>query len=146
MSMDYPKLILIPLLVGGFIALLKIADAVQRHDLSWKTFTAYGGMPSFHTAFVVSITTVVGLADGVFSSTFAIAALFSTIVIRDAMGFRRYIGAQARVVNSLIGKRRAQGSKRLSHLEERVGHTPLEVAVGGVLGFVLSAILYFVIP
>ncbi|MFA6512022.1 MAG: divergent PAP2 family protein [Patescibacteria group bacterium] len=140
-----PKLLAIPALVGILVAFIKIVDAIAKHELSWKTFTAYGGMPSFHTAFVVSLTTVVGMNEGIDSAAFAIAAIFSMIVIRDAMGFRRYIGAQARIVNSLTAVKKTQ-MKALEPLEERVGHTPLEVLMGGIIGFVLSASLYLILP
>lgn len=142
---EIPKLIVIPLLVGVLIAFLKIVFAISKDELSWKTFTAYGGMPSFHTAFVVSLSTVILYSEGLASAAFAIAAVFSMIVIRDAMGFRRYLGSQARIVNSLIVKHEKQGLGT-EKLEERVGHTPLEVVVGGILGFLLATAFYLVIP
>lgn len=142
---EVPKLLIIPVIVGTLIAFVKIVDAIAKRELAWKTFTAYGGMPSFHTAFVVSLTTTMGFSEGIDSPAFAIAAVFSMIVIRDAMGFRRYIGAQARIINSLTARRKTQ-AKTLEQLEERVGHTPMEVVVGGILGFLLSVALYLLIP
>jgi hypothetical protein len=143
--MDYPKIILIPLLVGALTALVKIVDAVAKHELSWQTFIAYGGMPSFHTSFVVSLMTVLGLSEGVSSAAFAIAAVFSLIVIRDAMGFRRYIGAQARVVNILAARVEGDTAKA-EKLEERVGHSFWEVIAGALLGSLVSFALYMVLP
>lgn len=144
--MEFPKLIVIPLIVGVLVAFVKIVEAIGKRELSWKTFTAYGGMPSFHTAFVVSLVTVIGYSEGIASPLFAIATVFALIVIRDAMGFRRYIGSQARVLNSLVEERQEKAKVAFEHLEERVGHSPLEVIVGGILGFLIATALYVLIP
>jgi len=98
-------------------------------------------MPSAHTAFVVSIVTVVAFFDGIYSNTFAISLVFSYIVIYDALNIRTNIGHNGKVVNKLI--KEISGIKKGDYpiLRERVGHSPLEVLVGAIFGFILTIFL-----
>ena len=100
----------------------------------WKT----GGMPSSHSALVVSITTAIALTEGPNSSIFILSLCFALVVVRDAMGVRRAAGQQARALN-LLGK---ELSSRLDiqfrGVKEVHGHSPTEVIVGGILGFFLA--------
>jgi len=99
-------------------------------------FVEGGGMPSSHTSLVTALTVSIFLTEG-FSTLFIIAFVFSVIVIRDAMGIRSYVGKQAKQINILNNKLKA--NKIL--LKEAVGHTQLEVAMGVVYGAVIPLIV-----
>jgi acid phosphatase family membrane protein YuiD len=101
----------------------------------WKT----GGMPSSHAALVCSMSASVAFNEGVGSNMFAVSFFLAMIVIRDAVGVRRSSGLQARSLNQL-GRQAADICKlEFRPVKEVNGHTPLEVAVGGLLGFFTAA-------
>jgi acid phosphatase family membrane protein YuiD len=105
-----------------------------------RTFVATGGMPSSHAASVSALTTAVGLQEGFRSILFGITLFFSLIVMYDAAGLRRAAGRHAAVLNRLIEEhfRDQSGTQRLMEL---LGHTPLEVLVGALIG-VASALTW----
>ncbi|MFA5070571.1 MAG: divergent PAP2 family protein [Patescibacteria group bacterium] len=145
--MIYPKLILIPLIVGLISFGLKIIIKAIKGTFSWELSATYGGMPSIHTAFVVSLSTVVALYDGIFSATFAMSAIFSLIIIRDAVGYRRYLGIHSKVLNSVIQELpHKERVKFPPHLQEQLGHTPLQAVIGALIGFIAAILLYIIIP
>ena len=95
-----------------------------------------GGMPSSHTAAVISLAVACGLSEGIGSSAFAISLLLSLIVMRDATGVRREAGEQAKVLNRIVQDLFASTEQNdiNRNLRELVGHTPLQVFVGAILG------------
>lgn len=93
-----------------------------------------GGMPSAHATSVVALLTVIGITDGIDSGLFALAALFAAIVMYDAVMVRRSSGEQGVAVVALIKELK---SKTLLPRAAK-GHTPLEVAVGALLGVVIG--------
>lgn len=103
-------------------------------NLLWRT----GGMPSSHSAMVVSLTTSIGFKDGINSDIFILALCFLMVTIRDAVGVRRASGLQAHKLN-IMGKQLAQrGVIPYTPLKEVRGHTPLEVTIGCLLGFFIA--------
>ncbi len=105
---------------------------------------SYGGMPSAHTAFVSSLTTGVGISEGLDSAAFAVAFILSLIIARDAIGFRRYLGTHGRVINMLM--RELPDGEELKYppqVRERVGHTPLEALVGAIVGVGITFLFYY---
>ena len=113
--------------------------------LDWMRFFGSGGMPSSHTAFVVSLTIMIGAQVGFDSPLFAAVAAFSTIVMYDATGVRRETGRQAEVLNEILRSVFVDG-KPISDddLKELVGHTKVEVAGGFVVGVAVAcAYLFF---
>jgi len=126
---------LIPLLVFGFGQVLKLLiRLVQRKPLSIRNLL-YGGMPSTHTAIVASLATVVGVSEGISSTTFGITLIFSLIVIYDATRLRAIVGEHSSILNKL----RADASQ--PPLPETVGHTTTQVIAGIVFGIALSLLL-----
>ena len=95
-------------------------------------------MPSSHSATVCGLTTAVGRVCGLDSPMFAIAFVLACIVMYDATGVRRAAGEQAKVLNRLLEGQQVDPQKAL---KEFLGHTPLEVLAGAVLGIVLAAVL-----
>lgn len=136
-------LLIIPLLAAGFSQTIKLTfEFVRTARLSWRSLDSYGGMPSAHTAMVISLMTVIGLSDGVASAHFAIASIFALIVIRDAIGIRRYLGWHSKALNQLVKDLPKSEQGQFVHFREKMGHTPLEAFVGAIIGFAVSAIFY----
>lgn len=110
--------------------------------LDWMRFFGSGGMPSSHTAFVVSMTIMVGATLGFDSPGFAIAVVLAAIVMYDASGVRHETGVQGQVLNEIIQKVFVDGQPITDvELKELVGHTKVEVAGGFVVG-VLTALAF----
>lgn len=103
-----------------------------------------GGMPSSHSATVCALVTATGMEYGGGSFQFAMAAIFAIVVMYDAMGVRRETGIQAKVLNEMLEMFDKMG-KEMSveeKLKEFVGHTPLQVLIGGLLGIVIAVVMY----
>lgn len=100
-----------------------------------------GGMPSSHSSFVTSLSTLVGIYKGFDSVEFAICTVFALIVMYDASGVRRAVGKQAAILNKIV--KDLQNKKHVEHetLKELVGHTPKEVIFGAILGIVVGVIM-----
>lgn len=136
--MHYP-FIVVPLLTGIFTQLVKFALSVIRHKkVEIKYLFTPGHMPSSHTSFSVSLVTVVGYYRGIDSIEFAIAVCLAYVVVYDAMNIRIHIGHNGEAINQIVKDLNLHG---YPILKERVGHLPLEVLVGGILGFVFSMFL-----
>ena len=138
-------LFLVPLAAGAIAQAVKLGlngitgDFDVRHLLS-----EYGGMPSSHSAFVISLVTTIGLSEGLSSPMFAVALVYALITIRDAIGLRRTLERQSTILNALLKQNGSEKNKELPTLPEHVGHTPTQVFAGSVLGASVSA-LYFLL-
>lgn len=95
-----------------------------------------GNMPSVHTATTVALAVSIGLKDGIDSPVFALAILFMAVVAYDAMGVRRAAGEQGLALRQLLKK---DGPKPYQAL----GHKPIEVLVGALIGILVSFIIVF---
>lgn len=114
---------------------------LRTRRLNLRRFVETGGMPSSHAAGVAALTTSVALREGVMSPLFGVSLYFSMIVMYDAAGLRRAAGRQAVILNRLIEQHWAHADADAHRLMELLGHTPLEVFVGAILG-VASAFLW----
>lgn len=120
-------------LAQGIKMILKIKDGKK---LRWHDLVAYSDMPSGHTATVVSISTILALKMGVYSPEFGLAFVFTVVVISDAIGLRNYMGQHGKTLNILVKDLKEDDfldntyPKQLEH----IGHTPLQVLMGGLLG------------
>jgi len=112
----------------------------RRFDFRW--FVGTGGMPSSHAAGASCLATAVGIVYGFDSVYFALGASFALVVMFDAQGVRRATGRQARILNKITEDIYWQGKINEHRLRELVGHTPIEVIMGFLLG-VAIAILAF---
>jgi uncharacterized protein len=108
---------------------------------NFRRFVETGGMPSSHAASVSALSTLVALENGVDSPLFGVTLYFSLIVMYDAAGLRRAAGRQAAILNRLMDEHIKHPDAATQRLMELLGHTPLEVAVGALLG-VTSAFLW----
>jgi acid phosphatase family membrane protein YuiD len=140
--MNVSPFIAIPALSWALAQLIKIVvDSIQHRRLDIRRFASAGGMPSSHTALVLSLTTVVGARRGLDSAEFAICAVFSSVVMYDATGVRRAAGRQARVINRIIDDLVHQEGIKEERLRELIGHTPVEVIAGGLLGILVALVV-----
>ena len=119
------------------------------HTLFTKNFSAErlvggGGMPSSHSATVCALATATALEFGMGSFEFAMAAVFSLVVMYDAIGVRQETGKQAKILNDMIELFSHMGKDMdiEKQLKEFVGHTPFQVVMGALLG-VVTAFLFF---
>ena len=136
------SIVLIPIIVGLSAQIIKFIFSIFRHkEVKLKFLFISGHMPSAHTAFVVSLATCLAYRDGIYSSTFAISVVFAFIVIHDAIRIRMNIGENGKIVNKLIKEVPGINKEDYPILRERVGHKPLEVFVGGILGVFLTIFL-----
>lgn len=135
------KLFLIPIIVIVSSQLLKLILEAIKGNFAWGNINKYGGMPSSHTAFVISLVTIMGYAQGLNSPAFVISFVLAALVMRDAIGLRRYLSNHSKVINLLIKKLPDNEEIDIPHIEERLGHTPTQVISGVLFGFFASIIL-----
>ena len=121
-----------------FILTLIIDKKVEPRKL-----IANGGMPSSHTATVCALSVAIGSVHGMDSAIFAISLVFSIIVIADALGVRRATGENAKVINQITRDLFENENKKYCEkdLKELVGHKPLEVMVGAILGILVPIVI-----
>lgn len=110
----------------------------RERRLNFRYMTASGGMPSAHSASVVALATRVGVENGLNSTVFALSAVFAAIVMYDAAGVRRAVSVQARILNRMMEEMIEAQQFNEQRLRELIGHTPVEVFVGGLLGALVA--------
>jgi uncharacterized protein len=118
-----------------------ILYSVRERRLNLRVLAVTGGMPSSHSAIVMGLTTAIGKYAGPTSPQFAIALIFSFVVMYDAAGLRRAAGRQAAILNRLVEDLVHMRGVQEQKLRELLGHTPVEVLVGAVLGVAVGLIL-----
>ena len=130
-----------------------IIYALVNHEIRWERMVGDGGMPSGHSATVSAMAAASGILYGIQSFEFAIACMLAIIVMHDAMGVRMETGRQGKVLNEMIEFFRTEGfveafkkNDRMyefweASLKEFVGHTPLQVCVGCILGILTACVM-----
>lgn len=113
----------------------------KRFDFRW--FIGTGGMPSSHASGASCLATAVGLAYGFDSAHFALAASFAIVVMFDAQGVRRSTGRQARILNKIMEDIYWRGKIHEGSLRELVGHTPIQVIMGFLLGVCVALLAHY---
>ena len=138
---------LITALSAWFLAQIikTILYAVMNGGLSLERLFGDGGMPSGHSATVTSLAVFCALMHGTGSHEFAVSAILAIIVCHDAMGVRQETGKQAILINELVEKLKIEHRLPTIELKEFVGHTPLQVAAGILLGFADALVMYFLV-
>ena len=115
--------------------------SVRERRLNLRVLAETGGMPSSHSAIVMGLTASIGKYAGVTSPQFAIALIFSFVVMYDAAGLRRAAGRQAAILNRLVEDLVHMRGVQEPMLRELLGHTPVEVLVGAVIGVAVGLLL-----
>lgn len=135
------KYIYIPFLLWFGIQLFKlIYDLVTTKKFNFKRIMGAGGMPSSHSAVVAGLATLIGKYEGVGSPIFAVSFIMAFVVMYDACGVRRAAGKQAALLNKLVETPGLTGVQVSEKLVEVLGHTPIQVFVGAVIGVVVGLI------
>jgi hypothetical protein len=135
------QLIAVPLFACILAQIIKVSvDTFRNGKFSFRYLVSTGGMPSSHSALVGSLATGVGLKLGWSSAEFAIASLFAGIVMYDAAGVRQAAGKQAKILNQIMDEFLEHEDFNEERLKELLGHTPVQVFVGLLLGIVCSVI------
>lgn len=136
-------------LSSWFVAqvLKTIIFAIQNKKLDMERMVGDGGMPSGHSATVTSLCVFSGLSFGFDSFQFAVAGILAIIVCHDAMGVRLETSRQAAVINELTKTIELLSSKEWNKekLKEFVGHTPIQVLAGILLGIINAVVMYFLV-
>lgn len=138
-------LFMIPIIVIMFAQLMKFVRLSLKYGIKWDNLFDPGHFPSAHSAFVTSLVVVIGYYESVTSGVFAVASCFAFITIYDAMRVRMQIGMQGRTINKLVDELKGVDQKDFPRLKERVGHYANEVAGGILVGFVITAVLIWLI-
>ena len=137
--------VLISAVLGWTVAqiLKTILDWILNRSFNPERLVGSGGMPSSHSATVCALTTASGIRYGAGSFEFAVCFILSMIVMYDAVNVRMETGKQSKLLNRVFFENilELDGVLLQERLKEYVGHTPLQVAAGAVLGIVIAAVV-----
>jgi len=131
--------------VGFLVQAYKgVTEFLRTRRWNLRRFVETGGMPSSHAASVSALSTEVAFREGVGSVLFGVTLYFSLVVMYDAAGLRRAAGRQAVVLNRIIDQHWKDPEQETQRLMELLGHTPLEVAVGALIGLSASLLWHWI--
>ena len=117
---------------------------ILYHKVNWGLWLSTGGMPSSHSSLVTSTMLATGLYAGFNTPAFAVALAVAMVVVYDAGGVRRQAGMHAERINLIINELFSGQPISEENLKEVLGHTPIEVIGGVILGFFVSwGVWYF---
>ncbi len=137
---------LVSALIGWTVAqiLKTIIDFGLNKTLTLERLVGSGGMPSSHSATVCSLTASAAFINGIESMEFAICFVLSSVVMYDAIGVRQETGKQAKLLNLIMEQDlfHLSNEQFQKKLKEFVGHTPLQVLAGAVLGIIIAVIVH----
>lgn len=122
-------------------------ESIQERKFKWlRLLNGNGGMPSTHTSFCFSLTAYIGMLHGVNSALFAVTLIFALIVSYDAMGMRRESEKQAVAINKIVDELDDDNPRlTMKKLKEHIGHEPLEVFMGIILGTVMALLFFYLV-
>lgn len=141
------NLVLLLAIIGWAAAqFLKVVFVfILERKLDWRCLFRSGGMPSSHSATVCACATSVAMVSGIDSVAFAISAVLAFIVMYDAANVRKETGEQAKILNYMMEHWNEMKPEMFSkELKELIGHTPLQVFCGAVLGILIGLIGGFI--
>src|SRR3972149_3983580 len=137
------RILIIALTAWGIAQVLKVPlEYFRTRKWSWAVLLAAGGMPSSHSALIVGATHAIGLYYGFDHPLFALGIAVTLIVTYDAAGVRRQAGMHAERINGLFDELLPGHIWDEEELREVLGHTPLEVTGGGLLGLVTATVMW----
>lgn len=141
-------ILITPVIAAAVAQIIKVL-LVRKNKMTFKDLIkfSYAGMPSGHSAFTVSLVTIIALTQGLYSPLFALSLAFAIIVINDALRLRQYISQQGAVINILIKDLNDDQflDEKYPLLKERIGHTKLEVMAGMILGMLIGLLMFCLI-
>ena len=131
-------------LVAWFLAqvIKVILDLILTRKFDWHRFVSSGGMPSSHSSFVMACTTAVARTEGLGSPLFGVCVVMAAVVMYDACNVRRSAGDTAKLVNQLLRHvEKLTAEDFADDLKIIMGHTPLQVLMGALLGVAVGMLL-----
>ena len=135
------KFLIVPVLTWFCIQVFKVIwDLITTKRFNFKRILGAGGMPSSHTAVVMSLSTLIGKEFGFDSPFFALSMVFAFIVMYDAAGVRRAAGKQATLLNKIVETPGLSELEVQERLVEVLGHTPTQVIVGAIIGIIVGLV------
>ena len=138
----FNKCVYVPIIVWACIQVFKVlTELIMTKKFNFKRLMGAGGMPSSHSAVVTCLASMIGREYGFGSGIFAMACVFAVIVMYDAAGVRRAAGKQATLLNKIIASPNLSSVEFQEKLVEVLGHTPLQVFVGAVVGIVVGLLV-----
>lgn len=136
------KVFLTTLIAWVFAQTIKILiNSVKEKRFNFRWLVSTGGMPSAHSAGVMSLATAVGIQEGFDSTVFIATLMFALVIAFDAQGVRRATGQQAEILNKILEDIYWRRKIQEDRLKELIGHTPFEVLVGSVIGIVIATLV-----
>ena len=135
------------ILIAAFAAWLvaqvskTLYELIRYRQLNFSRLVSSGGMPSSHSALVTGMATATGRVMGVGSAAFAISVVLASIVMYDAAGVRRAVSLQARILNQMMDEAFQGHPIAEKRLRELIGHTPIQVVVGGLVGIAIGLLI-----
>jgi uncharacterized protein len=148
--MSHISQIISPVMIAGLISwfigqTLKVPiEYLRTRSWNWALLFSAGGMPSTHSALMSSITLSIGLFEGFNTTLFALAFALSMVVMYDATGIRRQAGIHAQKINILVNELFSGQPISEEQLKEVLGHSPLQVLMGLILGSTISLIIWLI--
>ena len=136
------KYLYIPLMLWFCIQIFKVIyELIKTKKFNFKRIVGAGGMPSSHSAVVTSLATLIGKYEGVNTAIFAVSFVMAFVVMYDACGVRRAAGKQAALLNKLVETPGLTGIQVSEKLVEVLGHTPIQVIVGALIGLIAGLLV-----
>lgn len=136
------KYLITPMIIWFCIQTFKVIyDLVTTKKLNFKRIMGAGGMPSSHSAVVTATATLIGKYEGINTAIFGFSVVFAFIVMYDATGVRRAAGKQAALLNKIVETPGMTSVQVTEKLVEVLGHTPIQVFVGALIGIVIGLII-----
>ena len=134
--------IIVPMFVWLGIQIFKtLWDLIKEKKFNFKRLLGAGGMPSSHSAVVCCLSTLIGKNIGFDSAIFGLSVIMSLVVMYDAAGVRRAAGKQAKILNKIVNTPGLAVETVHEKLQEVLGHTPVEVFVGALIGILIGCIV-----
>jgi hypothetical protein len=136
------KYVVVPVILWLCIQAFKvIVDLIMTKKFNFKRILGAGGMPSAHSAVVSSVSTLIGKNVGFDTPIFALSFIMACVVMYDAAGVRRAAGKQAQLLNKIINTPGMSNIQVQEKLVEVLGHTPIQVFIGAVIGIAVGLIV-----
>jgi hypothetical protein len=117
-----------------------VLGIIREKRFNFRWFIGTGGMPSSHAAGATALATTCGLKMGFDSAYFALATVFAMVTMFDAQGVRHSTGKQAELLNKIMDDIYWKGKIEEQKLKELIGHTPVQVFAGAIMGFFIAII------
>ncbi len=138
--------LLTPFVAAATAQIIKISIKQKKQKLKIRDFFVftYAGMPSGHSALMVSLMTITALVEGLYSAEFAVSFVIAIVIINDALRLRNYLSQHGEVLNILVKDLKNDNvlDQKYPHLLEKIGHTKKEVLAGSALGIIVSLLAY----